>query len=182
MGEMGGMDGGMGGGMGGGMMPPGGEEGFPPGEPMPLDIGPPGEVPPGAPPLPEEYNANLEQELILEQKKYDDRKQLVNEDRVYSGYDHYGTNLSDQISGTRLSSGYTHMLNNCQLDGLSTFGEDEKGKKTEQVLIESYLGAEDIKEAKKQALLLLTEQEEEEVNTSDEITPNDLPTRRVFVE
>ncbi|MHA2136145.1 MAG: portal protein [Candidatus Thorarchaeota archaeon] len=181
------MDQGMGGAMGG-MPPPGGEEALPPGEPVPLDVGGPpmgGEMPPmgGMPPLPEDYDTNIEQQLIVEHRKYEEaQRKPINEDRVYSGYDHYATNLSNKISESKLHSGYTNMLNNCQLDGLSTFTEDEDGKHQEEVLIESYLNKSEVKEAKDRAKMLLTEQESAPEDEITEITPNDLPSRRVFVE
>jgi hypothetical protein len=175
-----------GGAMGGGLpMPPGGEEALPPGEPVPLDIGGPpmpgGEGPGAMPPLPEGYDADLEQQLILEHKKYEEaQRKPINEDRVYSGYDHYATNLSNKISEARLNSGYKNMLNNCQLDGLGSYDEDDASKKEEHCLIESYLGKEIITEAKEQARLLLTEDEQDLVVEDDKITQRDLPSRRVF--
>ena len=144
-----------------------------------------GEMPPmgGMPPLPEDYDINLEKQLIVEHRKFEEaQKQLINEDRVYSSYDHYGTNLSNKISESRLHSGYTNMLNNCQLDGLATFVEDENGENQEEVLIESYLDKSEVKEAKDRARTLLTEEESAPEDEIAEITPNDLPSRRVFVE
>ena len=129
--------------------------------------------------LPEDYNASLEQELILEQRKYEDRiNRPINEDKVYSTHDHYETNHSRKIHEGRINSGYNHMLNSCQLDGLSTLGED----KEEVVLIESYLDGNDVQKAKEQALVLLTEDEDVIPADEDAITARDLPLRRVFVD
>jgi hypothetical protein len=180
--------GGMGGmpGMGGGMAPPEGEA-LPPGEPVPLEVGaPPSGEMGNLPPLPEDYDVDLERQLLVEYKKYeDDLKKPINEDKVYSSYDHYATNLSNKICEAHLRSGYVNMLNNCQLDGLAIFTEDGQGNKKEQVLIESYLSKDVINEAKKRAKILLTEQAGEQGNAiddDDEITTHDLPSRNVFVE
>jgi hypothetical protein len=179
-----GMEGGMPGmGMpmeGGGLPPPpGGEETLPPGEPVPLDIGGmPPEGPPGAMPVPEDYNAELEQELILEYRKYQEEATRPKaEPTAYSTPDHYETTHSRSILESRINSKYDYYLSKCELDGLSTIGEDKK----EQVLVESYLDGEDVVEAKKNAKILLTEGASEVGNPTDEITPDDLPSRSIFV-
>jgi hypothetical protein len=168
-------------------MPPmdGAGEALPPGEPMPLDIGPPmgdmgGDMGMGMPPgLPEEYNVDLEKELLVEQRKYDlQTKKSIKEEKVYSSYSHYETSYSRQINEGKINSGYTNMLNGCELDGLSVLGEDKK----EVVLIESFLDNKDVQDAKKQALVLLTEQESAPDISDDDITMNDLPSRRVFTD
>lgn len=163
--------------------PPGGEEALPPGEPVPLDIGggPPGpEVGGGLPPLPEEYDHSLEQQLIVEQKKHDDlynklQKDLINEEIVHSSKGLY------VISDSKLNSGYKNLLANCQLDGLGAFGDDSPETFKENVLVESYLNENDITEAKARARLLLTEEETNLITEDDEITMRDLPARGVFI-
>jgi len=174
-------------GMGGGM--PGMEggapmgEGLPPGEPVPLDMGMPGEMPPppGGAPLPEDYNADLEQELLMEQKRYEEFAQKpIKEEKIFISnglYDNFTTS-KEMLENTKLNNGFSKLLNNCELDGLAKFDEDEK----EQVIIESFLPEEDVEEAKKVARTLLTEGEPEVEMLDDIITPRDLPARGVFLD
>ena len=179
----GGDPGGMGGGIG--LPPPGGEEALPPGEPVPLDMGGPpmpgGEGAGAMPPLPEDYNVELERQLIIEHGKYAKAqeeldKAIINEDIVHAGRAHY------RLSESKLNSGYRNLLNNCQLDGLGSFSDDADDKKEEHCLVESYLKGEIIEEAKVQARLLLTEDDKALKVEDDEITQRDLPSRGVFVE
>jgi hypothetical protein len=67
------------------------------------------------------------------------------------------------------------------LDGLYNFTEDDKGNQVENVLIKPVI-SDDIRDAaKERTKILLTEGEEQEENEpDDEITPDDLPTRRVL--
>lgn len=156
--------------------PPGPEESLPPGEPVPLDIGgQPGEAaeegPPGALAVPEDYNVDLEKAVLLEMEHQTSK--VMAEEGIYSTYNHYATTHAESV--IRLNSGYSHMLNTCELDGLATLNEN----KEEQPLIESYLDKKEIEEAKSNAKLLLTEGEPEIV-INEEITHSDLPSRRVI--
>lgn len=159
--------------------PPEGEEALPPGEPIPLELGGPGEAgPPGAIPVPESYNAELEKELLTEYAQSGQINESL-ESKVDSSGGHYETTHSKLISEANLNSMYDHIMNTCELDGLTI--PDDENKEKEQVLVESYLDPKEIEEAKKNASLLLTEGDIEVNSPSDEITFNDLPARRVFI-
>ncbi|MHA2065845.1 MAG: portal protein [Candidatus Thorarchaeota archaeon] len=162
--------------MGGGMPPPpgGGPEELPPGEPVPLDVGMGGPPPPGAPPLPEDYDVDLEQQVLLEYQRYQNTE---NQSVVREEKPHMSPSLYDNFNITNIheyASGYDNMLNTCELDGLSTITEDGE----EEVLVESIIEDAEAVQAKYRARILLTENMEAEENDDDEVvTIDDLPSR-----
>jgi hypothetical protein len=171
-----GMDAGGMGGMGGMPPLPGGEE-LPPGEPIPLDMGGMGEPPPdmgGMPGLPEDYDANLEKQVLLEYQRYQD---TVSQPAITEENPHMGRSLYDNTNHQNIheyASGYSNMLNTCELDGLSTVAKDGE----EEVLVESIVEESEAAQAKYRARILLTENIESKEDGGDEvITADDLPSR-----
>jgi hypothetical protein len=186
---MGGPMGGMGAPMGG---PPPGPEGspLPPGEPVPIDIGGPGGAPPGPGgefggepmpgALPEGYNVNLEERMLMEYKRYRkdvDTPAIISE--YYTSPSIYNTRRDEVISEDQgMNSGYDNLMNLCEFDGLTYLDDDGK----EQVLIESYLELKNIVDAKKATKMLLTNNEPFILEEDHPITSADLPSRAILVD
>ncbi|MHA1838777.1 MAG: portal protein, partial [Candidatus Ranarchaeia archaeon] len=174
-------------GMDAGMAPPPGPgaEALPPGEPMPMDGMPPDmgmDMGMGAPPMPEGYDEDQEQEVLLEYKRSQESIEPPKEKEYFETPSLYETNYSKSLNETvGIRSGWDNLLIHNELDGLYNLIKDDQGKKVENVLIQSII-ADDVRDAAKQRTkILLTEgEEQEEDDSSDEITPNDLPTRRVL--
>jgi hypothetical protein len=182
--------------MGGGMMPPMGGEGMPgeempPGEPMPLDMGMGAGPPPGPggefggepmgapPPLPEGYDGNLEQQMLLEYSKHVADVNVPKPKEYHTGHSLFNLGLHETITeDLGFNSGYENMLNNCELDGLACY--DENGK--EEVLVESYLSPKESEDARKATKILLTDNEPFVLEEENDITMADLPSRAVLME
>jgi len=166
----------------GGLGPPGaglppGELGEP-GEPIPVGgemlempgaiPGSPGVAPPSVgPQLPEGYNSGLEEMLLTELKESNRRNVIIESFK----------------KPVRFNSCFEHLLNNCELDGLSS---DPLEKDPDQVLVESIRFKEDTMAVAEEAIertKMLLEQEDDILDLeSDEITLDDLPSRMVLVE